>query len=82
MANAPDSRSRRARRGPGPKQGDQPNVEIAFGKRNYLILAVAAAVILAGYVALSLGSITLAPILLLTGYLVLIPWGILAKGGE
>jgi len=34
---------------------------------------------LAGYVALSRGSITLAPILLLTGYLVLIPWGILAK---
>jgi len=36
-------------------------------------------VILAGYVALSRGSITLAPILLLLGYLVLIPWGILAK---
>jgi len=82
MANAADSRSRRARRGPGPKQGDQPNVEIAFGRKNYVILAVAAAVILAGYVALSMGSITLAPILLLTGYLVLIPWGILAKGGE
>jgi hypothetical protein len=53
--------------------------EIPFGKRNYIIFAVAAAVILAGYVALSRGSITLAPILLLTGYLVLVPWGILAK---
>jgi hypothetical protein len=44
-----------------------------------MIFAAAAAVIVAGYVALSQGSITLAPILLLTGYLVLIPWGILAK---
>jgi len=78
MANAAESR-RRARRGPGPKQGEAPNVEIAFGRKNYIILAVAAAVILVGYVALSQGSITLAPILLLTGYLVLIPWGILAK---
>lgn len=53
--------------------------EIPFSKRNYLIFAAAAVVILVGYVALSKGSITLAPILLLTGYLVLIPWGILAK---
>jgi hypothetical protein len=52
---------------------------IPFGKKNYVIFAVAAAVILAGYVALSRGSITLAPILLLAGYLVLVPWGILAK---
>ena len=78
MANAAESR-RKARRGPGPRQGDQPGVEIAFGRKNYVILAAAAAVILTGYVALSQGSITLAPILLLTGYLVLIPWGILAK---
>jgi hypothetical protein len=54
-------------------------VEIPFGPKNYVIFAAAAVVILAGYVALSRGSITLAPILLLTGYLVLIPWGILAK---
>jgi len=79
MANVAESRSRRARRGPGPKQGEAPGVEIAFGGKNYVILAVAAAVILVGYLALSRGSITLAPILLLTGYLVLIPWGILAK---
>jgi hypothetical protein len=40
---------------------------------------VAAVVILAGYFALSKGSITLAPFLLLLGYLILIPWGILAR---
>jgi hypothetical protein len=78
MANAAESR-RKPRRGPGARSVEAPGVEIAFGKTNYIIFAVAAAVILAGYVALSRGSITLAPILLLTGYLVLIPWGILAK---
>ena len=70
---------RRQRRGPGPRPAELPNAELPFGKKNYLLFTVAAVVILAGYVALSRGSITLAPILLLTGYLVLIPWGILAK---
>jgi hypothetical protein len=77
MVNAAESR-RKVRRGPAPK-ADAPDVEIAFGRKNYIIFAAAAFVIIAGYVALSRGSITLAPILLLTGYLVLIPWGILAK---
>jgi hypothetical protein len=70
---------RRQRRGPGPRPAEAPNVEIPFGKKNYLIFGLAAIVILAGYIALSKGSITLAPILLLLGYLVLIPMGILAK---
>jgi len=70
---------RRQRRGTGPKPVEPPGVEIPFGKKNYLIFGVAALVILAGYLALSKGSITLAPILLLLGYLVLIPLGILAK---
>jgi len=58
---------------------DAQGVEIPFGKKNYILFTLAAVTILAGYIALSRGSITLAPILLLTGYLVLIPWGILAK---
>ena len=70
---------RRQRRGPGPRPSEAPNVEIPFGKKNYVIFGLAALVILAGYIALSKGSITLAPILLLLGYLVLIPMGILAK---
>lgn len=49
---------------------------------NYLIFAAAAVVILAGYFALSKGSITLAPFLLLLGYLVLIPWGIMARSSK
>ena len=78
MANAGEVR-RRARKGPGPKVVQAPSPEIPFGTKNYVIFAAAAVVILAGYVTLSRGSITLAPILLLVGYLVLIPWGILAK---
>ena len=75
----PDELKRRPRRGPGPRAPERPEVEIPFGRKNYVLFAVAAAVILAGYYALSRGSITLAPILLLAGYLVLVPWGILAK---
>ena len=70
---------RRQRRGPGQRPTEPPGVEIPFGKKNYLIFGVAALVILAGYLSLSQGSITVAPILLLLGYLVLIPLGILAK---
>jgi len=76
---SPDEPRRRPRRGPGPKPPERQEPEIPFGKKNYILFALAAAVILAGYVALSRGSITLAPILLLTGYLVLVPLGILAK---
>jgi len=70
---------RRQRRGPGQRPAEPPDVEIPFGRKNYIIFGLAALVILAGYIALSKGSITLAPILLLLGYLVLIPIGILAK---
>ncbi|HYQ88930.1 MAG TPA: hypothetical protein VEU09_04810 [Candidatus Binatia bacterium] len=70
---------RRQRRGPGPRPVEAPNAEIPFGKRNYLIFGLAALVILVGYILLSRGSITVAPIMLLLGYLVLIPIGILAK---
>lgn len=70
---------RRQRRGPGQRPSEPPNVEIPFGRKNYLVFGLAALVILAGYVFLSKGSITIAPILLLLGYLVLIPIGILAK---
>jgi len=54
-------------------------VDLPFGRKNYILFGLAAVFILVGYIFLSRGSITLAPILLLTGYLILIPWGILAK---
>ncbi len=44
---------------------------------NFLILAAAFVVIAFGYVLLSRGSITAAPILLVVGYVVLIPAALL-----
>ena len=78
MSNTADAR-RRGRRPTGPKPASPPGAELPFGRKNYILFGVAAAVIVAGYVALAQGSITLAPILLLLGYLVVIPWAILTK---
>ncbi len=78
MSSAADAR-RRGRRPTGPKPSAPPGAELPFGRKNYILFGIAAIVILAGYMALARGSITLAPILLLLGYLVVIPWAILAK---
>lgn len=51
----------------------------AFRRINYVLMAVAMAVILGGFVALARGSITLAPILLVLGYLVLVPIALLKR---
>jgi uncharacterized membrane protein HdeD (DUF308 family) len=48
-----------------------------FTRRNWQWLIAGAVVIIAGFISLSLGSITLAPLLLVVGYCVLIPIGIL-----
>lgn len=52
---------------------------ISFQKKNYLLLILAIIVIIAGFVSLGMGSITLAPILLVIGYCVLVPLAILLK---
>lgn len=51
-----------------------------FGKKNYIAFAIAMVVISLGYVSLGQGSITLAPVLLVVGYCVLIPVALLIKG--
>ncbi len=51
-----------------------------FGKKNYIAFAIALAVIIVGYISLGQGSITLAPILLVLGYCVLIPVALIIKG--
>jgi len=78
MANANEVR-RKGRRGAPARVESQSGVDLPFGRKNYILFGLGAVAILAGYIFLSRGSITLAPILLLTGYLILIPWGILAK---
>lgn len=48
-----------------------------FGMVNLILLAAALAVIVVGYVLLDRGSVTAAPVLLVLGYVVLIPAGLL-----
>ena len=52
---------------------------IAFSARSYWLFGAGFASIIVGYVMLSKGSITLAPILLVAGYCALIPLAILLK---
>ena len=51
-----------------------------FGKRNYMFFGAAMLSIILGYIALGQGSITLAPILLVLGYCVLVPVSLIIKG--
>jgi hypothetical protein len=55
---------------------------LPFTKKNYVIFAIGIFVIVIGYVTLGYGSITLAPILLVLGYCVLIPIAIIINGGK
>lgn len=50
---------------------------VRFAPLNWALLAAAALAIVAGYVSLSGGSTVLAPLLLVLGYVVLIPLGII-----
>ena len=53
-----------------------------FGTKNYVVLAIAVIVIIIGYVTLGQGSLTLAPILLVLGYCVLIPIALIIRGRD
>lgn len=86
-----DSRKPVRRTGPEPgarKQaaGSGEESHLPWGRRNYRILAAGGVAIVAGFVLLALGDTVFAPILLVGGYLGLIPWGVLAAvrpaGGE
>lgn len=50
-----------------------------YGPKNYQVLALALVVIIIGYITLAQGSITLAPILLVVGYCVIIPIALIVK---
>ena len=58
---------------------DQPEMKWPFGRKNYIFFAVAMVVIIIGFYALGQGSITLAPILLILGYCVLIPVSLIVR---
>jgi xanthine/uracil permease len=52
---------------------------LPFGRKNYILMGAAVLAIIIGYISLGSGSITLAPILLVLGYCVLFPLGIIWK---
>jgi hypothetical protein len=62
----------------------QPEVDLGFrwGTLNTVLLAAGVALLAVGYLSLSRGSITLAPVLLVTGYCVLVPASLLVRGGS
>ncbi len=53
---------------------------LPFTGKNYLLFAIGLFVIVLGYITLGYGSITLAPILLVLGYCVIIPIAIIING--
>ena len=61
----------------------QPEVDLGFrwGALNTALLVAGVALLAAGYLSLSRGSITLAPVLLVTGYCVLVPASLLVRSG-
>ena len=54
----------------------------SWGGLNSLLLGLGLGSLLAGYLALSKGSTTLAPVLLVVGYCVLIPASLLVRAGN
>lgn len=57
------------------------SAEWPFGSKNYILFGVAILVIVIGYFLLGSGSMTMAPILLVLGYCVLIPVAIMVRSG-
>jgi hypothetical protein len=73
--------------GPTPRSGKERGLpaptgeeaHLQWARKNYLLLGLGALVIVIGFLLLGLGDTTIAPLLLVGGYLVLIPWGIVAS---
>jgi hypothetical protein len=68
------------------KPVEAPVLDWPFGKKNYVLFAISLVIIIVGYICLGYGddpnnpiSLTLAPILLVIGYLS-IPFAIMARG--
>jgi Flp pilus assembly protein TadB len=65
-----------------PTQSKAKGEGLPFTRKNYYILLAGLAAIIVGYISLAMGSITLAPILLVLGYCVIVPVAILYRGGD
>ncbi|HOY85016.1 MAG TPA: hypothetical protein PLQ80_06950 [Candidatus Syntrophosphaera sp.] len=55
------------------------NDRLQMGPVNFIILGVAAVLLILGYVIMSANEITISPLLLILAYVVLIPFGLLYK---
>ncbi|RPH93794.1 hypothetical protein EHM69_09265 [candidate division KSB1 bacterium] len=79
MSKTPDRQSAKSREAHGPKFG------IPFTRKNYIAFGVALGLLLVGYICLGQSpadgflSLTLAPILLVLGFCVVIPYAIMAR---
>ena len=62
-----------------PRRPAETDLGFSWGLQNSLLLGIAIAVLGLGYVALSRGSTTLAPALLVAGYCVLVPASLLLR---
>ncbi|MBW6513867.1 MAG: hypothetical protein K0B87_03820 [Candidatus Syntrophosphaera sp.] len=56
------------------------NDRLQLGKANFIILAVAAILLVIGYIIMAQNEITISPLILVAVYVVLIPFGLLYKG--
>ena len=63
-----------------PKKPAETDLGFTWGLTNTVLLGLGVAALVAGYMALGRGSITLAPILLVLGYCGLIPASLLWRG--
>lgn len=66
----------------GVRKAPEADLGFDWGGTNSLLLGLGIAVIAIGYVSLSRGSITLAPVLLVLGYCVLIPASLLIRSAR
>lgn len=78
MAKPAPKQKRRSIR-PGRTGGAKTENSLPFQRKNYILFGVGIFAILLGYLFLSRDSITLAPLLLVAGYCVIIPLAIALK---
>jgi len=58
----------------------EPDLGFNWGRLNTALLSLGIGLLLVGYLALSKGSITLAPVLLVAGYVVVVPAALVLVG--
>jgi len=72
--------SRSAVKSKGQRKIAETDLGFAWGGLNSGLLGLGVALLVGGYLALAKGSMTLAPVLLVLGYVVFIPASILVRG--